>query len=152
MLGAALVCLVVAISDGDTLKARCGDAGAYEQVIIRLAEIDAPEKRQAFGTRSKLSLSALCFAQWATIQPQAKDRYGRTVARVQCRDRDASSEQVRQGMAWFFTAMARTQELRRWKRALGHLAWGCGRIRLQLRHGSGEQRGDYIREQVPMVI
>lgn len=46
-------CLVVKIADGDTLTARCGQAGAYEQVKVRLAEIDAPEKKQAFGKRSR---------------------------------------------------------------------------------------------------
>lgn len=30
MLTAALFCLVVGISDGDTLTARCGGPGAYE--------------------------------------------------------------------------------------------------------------------------
>lgn len=83
-------------------------SAAYEQVTVRLAEIDAPEKGQAFGQRSKLSLATLCCAQWATIEKlssdfkASRDRYGRTVARVQCRGRDASSEQVRRGMAWFF--------------------------------------------------
>lgn len=55
-------CLVVGITDGDTLKARCGVAGSYEQRIFRLAAIDAPEKGQAFGQRSRQSLAGLCFA------------------------------------------------------------------------------------------
>ena len=55
----ALICLVVAITDGDTLKVRCGQQGAYEQVTIRMAEIDSPEKKQAFGTRSKDAWGAL---------------------------------------------------------------------------------------------
>lgn len=42
-------CLIVGVSDGDTLKARCGLSGAYEQVTIRINEIDAPEKGQPFG-------------------------------------------------------------------------------------------------------
>ena len=102
MPAALLLCLVVAISDGDALKARCGEPGAYEQVTIRLAEIDAPEKRQAFGRRSKEALSALCFGLQAAIRPVTRDRYGRTVARVECSGQDASSEQVRRGMAWRF--------------------------------------------------
>ena len=53
MLTAAALCLVVAISDGDTLKARCGEEGAYRVEVVRLAEIDAPEKGQAFGQRSR---------------------------------------------------------------------------------------------------
>jgi endonuclease YncB( thermonuclease family) len=102
LIAALALCLVVAVTDGDTLKARCGEAGAYEQVIVRLAEVDAPEKRQPFGERSKRALSDLCFGVQATIRPMTRDRYGRTVARVECRGHDASAEQVRQGMAWRF--------------------------------------------------
>lgn len=80
-----LLCLVVAITDGDTLKVRCGQEGAYEQVTIRLAEIDSPERKQSFGNRSKDALGALCHEAIATIKPQTKDRYGRTVARVECK-------------------------------------------------------------------
>ena len=47
------ICLVIAITDGDTLKVRCGSEGRYEQITVRLAGIDAPEKKQphagAFG-------------------------------------------------------------------------------------------------------
>lgn len=111
-LASVVLCLVVGISDGDTLKARCGDPGGYEQVTVRLAEIDAPEKGQAFGQRSKQSLSSLCFGQWATIKPQTLDRYGRTVARVECRGEDASAEQARAGMAWFFPRYGKDASIR----------------------------------------
>jgi endonuclease YncB( thermonuclease family) len=95
-------CLVVAVTDGDTLKARCGTAGAYEQITIRLAEIDAPERKQSFGDRSKDALGALCHETMATIKPQTKDRYGRTVARVECRGVDANAAMVKLGMAWAY--------------------------------------------------
>lgn len=98
-----IFCLVVAISDGDTLKARCGEEGAYRVEVVRLAEIDAPERGQAFGQRSRAALAALCFGAVATIRPQTRDRYGRAVARVECRGKDASTEQVGAGLAWFFT-------------------------------------------------
>ena len=94
-----LFCLVVAITDGDTLTARC----ETQTLIIRLAEIDAPEKRQPFGERSKQHLSSLCYRQQAEIQPKTKDRYGRTVARVYCAGVDANAAMVRDGMAWAFT-------------------------------------------------
>lgn len=99
----ALLCLVVAITDGDTMKVRCGEPGHYEQVTIRMAEIDAPEKSQAFGQSSKELLSKLCFSEQATIKPTTQDRYGRTVARVECRGKDANAEMVKMGMAWAFT-------------------------------------------------
>jgi len=100
---AALLCFVVAIADGDTLTARCGEPGAYEQVKVRLAEIDAPEKRQPFGQVSRQHLAALCFQKQAEIRPATKDRYGRTVARVRCAGQDANAEQVRAGLAWAYT-------------------------------------------------
>lgn len=101
-MNAALLCLVVAISDGDTLKVRCGEPGTYEQITVRVAEIDAPEKKQPFGNASRLALAALCFNQVAEIRRQTTDRYGRMVARVECQGKDASTEQVRTGMAWVF--------------------------------------------------
>ncbi|WP_240788747.1 thermonuclease family protein [Ramlibacter henchirensis] len=105
--------MIVAISDGDTVKARCGEPGASQQVSVRLAEIDAPESAQAYGKRSKAALSVLCFGVWATIKPLARDGYGRTVARLECRGKDASSEQVRQGMAWAFTRYLTDPEIKR---------------------------------------
>lgn len=96
-------CLIVAITDGDTLKARCGTEGAYEQITVRLAEIDSPEHKQAFGTRAKDALGALCHETEATITSQAKDRYGRTVARVVCNGKDVNAEMVRLGMAWAYS-------------------------------------------------
>lgn len=105
MLTSLLLCLIVGINDGDTLTARCptGDAAhPYQQVKVRLAEIDAPESGQPFGRRSKEHLSMLCFKAEATIRQTATDRWGRMVARVQCRGVDANLEQVRAGMAWAF--------------------------------------------------
>ena len=62
---------------------------------MRLAEIDAPEKVQPFGQRSRQQLADLCFNQEANIRETARDRFGRTVARVRCQGLDASAEQVK---------------------------------------------------------
>jgi endonuclease YncB( thermonuclease family) len=108
-----LICLVVGIADGDTLTARCGMPAEYQQVKVRLAEIDAPEKNQAFGQRSKEYLSALCFNQQATIRSDKKDRYGRTIARVECQSQDASPALVKAGMAWAYTKYLTDPEIKR---------------------------------------
>jgi endonuclease YncB( thermonuclease family) len=99
MLATVAICLVVAISDGDTLRMRCGEPGAFQQVTVRLAEVDAPERGQPYARRSRAALAALCWGSWATLRAEKKDRYGRTVGRVECRGKDASAEQVRRGMA-----------------------------------------------------
>lgn len=98
----ALVCIVVAIADGDTLTARCETAVGQENLKVRLAEIDAPEKGQGFGARSKEHLAELCFQKTATVTPRTKDRHLRAVANVECQGVDAGAEQVRAGMAWVF--------------------------------------------------
>ncbi|HEV6968097.1 thermonuclease family protein [Roseateles sp.] len=111
MSAAILFCLIVGISDGDTLTARCGPADAAQTVKVRLAEIDAPEKAQPFGQRSRQALAALCFKRPATVSVQTKDRYGRAVARVECDGLDASAEQVRTGVAWVFDRYVKDRSL-----------------------------------------
>lgn len=98
---------VVAIQDGDTLTVLV----EREQHRIRLAEIDAPEKRQPFGAASKQSLSELCFGKNAIIDGSTKDRYGRTIAHVHCEGINAGTEQVRRGMAWVYDRYVKNPQL-----------------------------------------
>lgn len=107
---AVLFCLVVAIADGDTLTARCGEPGAYEQVKVRIAGIDAPEKAQAFGQRSRQALADLCHREAATIKPNTRDKYGRTVAAVECKGQDVATSQIEAGMAWVFDKYSQGHE------------------------------------------
>ncbi len=93
---------VVAVADGDTITV----LRDHQQVKVRLTEIDAPEKKQAFGSRSKQSLSEMCFGKIATLADKGKDRYGRTLARVTCDGIDVNVEQVRRGWAWVFIRYA----------------------------------------------
>jgi len=90
---------VVGIADGDTLTIM---VGGQNQIKVRLSEIDAPEKSQPFGQRSKQSLSELCIDKDAVLQTTDTDRYGRTVARVHCAGVDANAEQIRVGLAWAY--------------------------------------------------
>lgn len=97
--GLSHICLVTAITDGDSIKVRCP---GQDQQSLRLAQIDAPERRQPFGERSRQHLAELCFGQQAVVTPRTTDRYGRLVANVTCQDRDAGREQIKAGMAWVF--------------------------------------------------
>lgn len=101
---------VVGVADGDTLTVLTAE---NVQVKVRLAEIDAPEKKQAFGQASKQSLSDLCFDRPAEIKPVTTDRYGRTVARVYCSGVDVNVEQVRRGMAWVYGKYVTDRSLHR---------------------------------------
>jgi len=94
---------VVSVHDGDTLTVLID----HRQVRVRLTDIDAPELRQPFGTRSRQSLSDLCFGKTAALDVRGQDRYKRTLAQVTCAGTDANAEQVRRGYAWTFVRYAR---------------------------------------------
>lgn len=97
---------VVAIADGDTLTVLDDDQISHR---IRLAGIDAPEKRQAFGAQAKHSLSGLAFNQPAEASCRKQDRYGRSVCVVQVAGRDVGLAQVQAGLAWWYREYAREQ-------------------------------------------
>jgi endonuclease YncB( thermonuclease family) len=94
---------VVAITDGDTLIIL--DA-AKNQHAVRLLDIDAPERSQAFGARSRQALTTLCFRKSASVRGREYDRYGRILGQVTCDGVDANAAQVKQGMAWVFVRYA----------------------------------------------
>ncbi len=89
---------IVGITDGDTLTV----LRDLEQIKVRLAEIDTPEKAQPYGQRAKQSLSDMCFGRQARIEDKGHDRYGRTIGRVWCAGVDANAKQVQWGMAWVY--------------------------------------------------
>ena len=90
---------IVGVYDGDSATLL---TGSNDQVKIRLAEIDAPEKKQPYGNRSKQALSDLIFGKQVTARVVTIDRYGRTVARLYVGDVDVSREMVRAGAAWVY--------------------------------------------------
>ncbi|SEP42837.1 thermonuclease family protein [Nitrosovibrio sp. Nv6] len=102
-----LVGRVVKIADGDTLTVL--DA-TKQQHRIRLTGIDAPERRQAFGTVSKQHLAELAFGREVTVQWDKRDRYQRILGKVLVDGVDANLEQVRAGLAWHYKHYAKGQQ------------------------------------------
>lgn len=90
---------VVGITDGDTITVL--DANKVQHKI-RVAGIDAPEKKQDFGNTSKEHLSDLVFGKTVSIPEAKTDKYGRTVSRVMFNGVDAGLEQIKAGMAWHY--------------------------------------------------
>lgn len=98
MLGAVLLCWVLAVGDGDSLTVRCAADASVRRV--RVAAIDAPELRQAFGRRARQRLVAQCLRQNAQLRVRGRDAFGRAVAEVRCRGADVGTAQVEAGLAW----------------------------------------------------
>lgn len=101
-----LLCVITAVSDGDSLRARCADdvsARTAQTVKVRIANIDAPELQQAYGRNAKAHLAQLCLKRDALIYPVAIDQYGRLIAHVRCQSQDAANAQLSAGLAWLYT-------------------------------------------------
>ncbi len=90
---------VVSVADGDTITVLDGNKTQHK---IRLQGIDAPEKAQAFGQKSKQSLNQLVHSKMVTVEFEKKDKYGRTVGKVLLNGTDVCLEQIKLGMAWHY--------------------------------------------------
>ena len=96
VIAAALV--LVNASDGDTMVVRDGSV----KTVLRLAEIDAPERTQPYSQVSRRNLVALCKDKPIEFQSVNVDRFGRTVAMVTCDGVVVNWRQVQDGLAWCF--------------------------------------------------
>ena len=91
--------LVVGVADGDTITVLDQQKNTYK---IRLQGIDAPEKKQAFGEKSKQSLHDLVHSKQVRIEYDKEDKYGRIVGKVTMEDMDICLQQLVLGMAWHY--------------------------------------------------
>ena len=100
---------VVGVSDGDTITVLDSTKTQHK---IRLAGIDAPESKQAFGQASKKSLAAMVFDRDVTLDCGKTDRYRRRVCVVIVDGKDANVAQVAAGMAWWYRKYQNEQTVR----------------------------------------
>ena len=87
------------VTDGDTLVVL--DATKIQHKIC-LQGIDAPERGQAFGTKSKEHLSELVAGKTVVVDYNDYDRYQRVLGKVLLSGEDVNLEQVEAGMAWHY--------------------------------------------------
>lgn len=99
---------VVKIIDGDTIYVLDPN---YKQHKIRLAGIDAPERKQPYGLASRKHLASILANQQVTVEYQKRDRYGRIVGKVWVNGIDACLEQVKDGFAWHYKKYQQEQDL-----------------------------------------
>lgn len=105
-----LECLTVSITDGDTIKMRCGEQGSYEQLTVRFGGIDAAEQKQPFGQRAKQALSDLIYMRTVQLDCYKTDRYRRNIFNVSTKEYgDIGQAMIRLGMAWWYRGYANEQ-------------------------------------------
>jgi len=89
----------IAVLDGDTIDVLTQDK---QKIRIRLANIDAPEKSQAFGQRSRQNLASMVAGKSVEVIDTGGDQYGRRVGRVLIAGTEVNVEKVRAGYAWVY--------------------------------------------------
>jgi micrococcal nuclease len=86
------------VYDGDTVKLsnHSGD------LKLRLTDIDAPERNQAYGKKSRRALSKLCKGKSIFVSAKilGTDKYNRHLGKLECNNVDASLYLVEHGLAW----------------------------------------------------
>lgn len=97
---------VVKIADGDTVTILNDQ---YQQLKVRLAGIDAPERSQAFGKKSKQHLSRLIGGKRIRVETNKTDHYGRLVGVIFYNHRDINLAMVEAGLAWHYKKYQREQ-------------------------------------------
>ena len=96
---------VVDVTDGDTIKVLSDRV--YK---IRLAEIDAPEKKQAYGTQSKEELSKKILHKNVKVfwEHTHRDRF---IGKVYLGERYINKEMIKEGWAWHYSQYSKSDEL-----------------------------------------
>ncbi|WP_336688443.1 MULTISPECIES: thermonuclease family protein [unclassified Chryseobacterium] len=102
---------IIKVKDGDTVVVLLSDS---TQETLRLAEVDCPEKGQAFGKNAKQFTSDAVFGKTITFYRTAKDRYKRTVAKIfYDHNKYLSEEIIKAGFGWWYFKASKNLDLQK---------------------------------------
>jgi micrococcal nuclease len=99
---------VTSVEDGDTI----GGILNGKPVTIRIYGIDCPENGQAFSTKAKQHVMALCLNKKVLLNRKTIDQRGRIIAEVILEDgRNVGKALITLGYAWHFTRYSDDAEM-----------------------------------------
>ena len=101
-----LIGKVIKVSDGDTITLLTDDKVSHK---VRLNDIDAPEKKQPFGNKSRDNLASYIAGEIVTVKYKSKDRYGRVLGTIYFDNLDINLQQVKNGYAWVYKQYSKNQ-------------------------------------------
>lgn len=99
---------VVYVSDGDTFHLLSENG---EKIKIRVAEIDCPERAQAYGLEAKEFVMNEVKGQTVELVIIGTDRFERPLGRVLYGGKDLSEELVKHGFAWHYKQYSSDKQL-----------------------------------------
>ena len=99
---------VVKIKDGDTVVLLDSD---NNQITLRLAEVDCPESKQAFGKKAKEFTSNEVANKVVSYKIISTDRYGRYIAKIFYGNKYLSEEIIKNGYGWHYKKYSKSKKL-----------------------------------------
>ena len=108
---------VVGIADGDSITLLDADKTQHR---IRIDGIDAPEKAQPFGDRSRQNMVRMVAGKEVIVECHKTDRYGRQICKVRVQPSDCPAygktldvghAQILGGLAWWYRQYAKEQSV-----------------------------------------
>lgn len=97
---------VTAVKDGDTIEMLVNG----KPMRIRLFGVDAPEKGQPFGEKSKQFTANLCFGKVVKAREISKDQYRRVVAEISLPDNTSLNYKLLQaGLVWHYKNFSKNE-------------------------------------------
>ncbi|MEP2469930.1 thermonuclease family protein [Ekhidna sp.] len=99
---------IVYVSDGDTYHIILSNS---EKERIRLADVDCPEKSQAFGLEAKEFVANMINGKTVSITKYYVDHYERIIASVNIDGKDVATELVSSGLAWHYKRYSDNEDL-----------------------------------------
>lgn len=83
--------------DGDTVRIK-DSASEYK---LRITDIDAPERNQSYGKKSRRALMQFCKNANVNVYISGVDKYQRNLGKLHCNNQDVSLFMLKNGHAWF---------------------------------------------------
>ena len=106
--------IIMRVYDGDTVQLRPIDSTNKKIAFkLRLTDIDAPEREQAYGLKSRQALVTLCQFRNSIVTARiaGKDKYQRSLGRLHCNGTDVSVYMAEQGWAWHYAQYSNDAEI-----------------------------------------
>lgn len=99
---------VIGVKDGDTFVLLVNE----NELVVRFAHIDCPEKKQPFGKNAKQFVSDKSFGTYVELIHNNKyDRSKRLIAEVILEDgTNLNKELVKQGLAWHYKSYSKDKD------------------------------------------
>jgi len=103
---------VVKVTDGDTVDVL---DTSNKLTKVRLYGIDAPEKSQDFGQKSKQFVLDIVAGKTVSVEAIDTDRYGRTVGVVHIGNTLLNAEILKSGLAWYYSQYCKKSFCGEWQ-------------------------------------